>query len=126
MGMESKANKVFFADRANFDTTFKRPDILLSHQWQCELNYLYNEALYRGVPLVHNSPPYKEVGYYYPDFDVKIGMQKVFEAIKGDEAQVEKRRKNKKFLNRFSITNPEVGKTYQELIRDVMKTPIRE
>ena len=40
--------------------------IILSHQLKCELNYLYFEALYLGLPLLHNSPMISEYGYFYP------------------------------------------------------------
>lgn len=47
--------------------------IVLCHQWENGLNYVYYEALYGGYPLVHNSPFLKHVGYYYPEFDIDAG-----------------------------------------------------
>ena len=43
--------------------------IIASHQIMVELNYLYLEALYLGLPLLHNSKTLASYGYYYPDFD---------------------------------------------------------
>lgn len=45
-------------------------DIVVSHQWENGLNYLLYEALYGNYPLVHNSTFLRDVGYYYPEFDV--------------------------------------------------------
>jgi hypothetical protein len=42
-------------------------DVVLSHQWENGLNFLYIDALYLRYPLVHNSPYFKECGYYYPE-----------------------------------------------------------
>jgi hypothetical protein len=49
--------------------------IVLSHQWENGLNYVYYEALYGGFPLVHNSPFLKDVGYYYEGFDIDDGAR---------------------------------------------------
>lgn len=54
--------------------------IVLTHQWENGLNYLYYEALYGGFPLVHNSPFLKDVGYYYRDFDIDDGARALEEA----------------------------------------------
>ena len=49
-----EAAGIFF-ERCRFSDVFSHPDILLSHQWNNALNYLYLEALYKNIPLVHNS-----------------------------------------------------------------------
>ena len=43
---------------------------ILSWQWQNELNFLYLDALHAHYPLVHNSPYFKDCGYYYEQNDV--------------------------------------------------------
>jgi hypothetical protein len=112
------ANKVYFTGRYAFDDAFTRRDILLGHQFECELNYLYLEALYKDIPLVHNSPAFADVGYYYPEFDVNIGYAQLTEAIRdrGDNEQ-----KNSEFLYRYSIHNADNQKDYRKLIEDVLK-----
>lgn len=49
----------------------QRLDVVVSHQWECGLNYLYYDALYGGYPLIHNSPYLEaaKMGFHYPDFD---------------------------------------------------------
>ena len=117
-----KANKVYFTQRQKFDSVFKRPDILLGHQWNCELNNLYLEALYKGVPLVHNSPPLKEVGFYYPAFETITGAEACMKAIQSFTNAAESRDKNDAFLTRFSVTNKNVKNQYEKLIEEVMNT----
>ncbi len=117
----AEASKVYFTGRYKFDEAFQKPDVLLGHQWGCELNYLYCEALHRGVPLVHNSKMMKEVGYYYPDFEVGLGAEACMQALAATdiESEVEK---NHKWLHRFSIHNKSVQNTYRELIAEVINS----
>jgi hypothetical protein len=111
-------NKVYFTGRYGFDDVFKRRDILLGHQWECELNYLYLEALYKNIPLVHNSPAFAEVGYYYPEFDVNIGHSQLIKAIndKDDNEQ-----KNQNFIYQYSIHNIDNQNDYRRLIEKVIE-----
>ena len=121
--MNSRSNKVFFAKRATFNQVFRKRDVLLGHQHGCELNYLYFEALYRNVPLVHNSPALKEVGYYYPEFRVDLGLQALQRAI-ADRKVSEYADAAKSFIQRYSIRNPVVQKGYRELIDKTMSVAV--
>jgi hypothetical protein len=47
-------------------------DVVVSHQWECGLNYAYYEALYGHYPIVHNSE-LLEAGYRYDGFDAQDG-----------------------------------------------------
>jgi len=62
-------------------------DMVLSHQQDNSLNYLYFDVAWMGYPLVHNAHMIKELGFYYPDFDadeaVKVIMD-VIENVNGD------------------------------------------
>jgi hypothetical protein len=110
-------NKVYFSSRYAFDEVFKRRDILLGHQFECELNYLYLEALYKNIPLVHNSPAFAEVGYYYPEFDVNIGQSQLAAAI-NDKKYDEN--KNVEFIYKYSIHNSANQARYLELIESIL------
>jgi len=120
--MKAEHKKVFFTDRYRFDEVFQRPDVLLGHQWNNELNYLYLEALWRGIPLVHNSERLAEVGYFYPDFEVDVGRDRLLEALRSHRTGSDLGR-NEQFLHRFSIHNPEVRGEYQRLLDEVMDRP---
>ena len=114
--LQAQTNKVYFSGRASFDEVFKKPDVMLSHQWMNELNYTYCEALYKGIPLVHNSPAISEVGYYYPDFDVKAGAEQLQLALRSLPLEAELTR-SRHFLNRYSIHNKDNQTTYRSLLK---------
>jgi hypothetical protein len=117
----AEANKVFFTPRANFEEVFKKPDVLLGHQWGCELNYLYLEAIYAGLPLVHNSEGLKDLGYYYPGFDTHKGKEQCLEALHNhDEKKTIE--EGRKLLEQFSIHNDSVQKEYTRLINEVLES----
>jgi hypothetical protein len=50
-------------------------NIVVSHQIDCPQNYLYFDAIAGGYPLVHNSPLFADVGYYYHDCDIQSGAE---------------------------------------------------
>jgi hypothetical protein len=121
----STANKIYFTGRYKFTDVFKERDILLSHQHGCALNYLHFEALWTGVPLVHNSPFLKDIGCYYHEFDVKTGYKKCLEAINNRDVAKEIKR-NEDFLFDYSIHNPKVQHTYRMLLKEVLEMPQRK
>ncbi|WP_431511045.1 DUF2827 family protein [Variovorax sp. DAIF25] len=64
-------------------------DIVVSHQWENGLNYLLYEALYGNYALVHNSPFLREVGYYYPEFEVFEAAAAIERAAETHDAQLD-------------------------------------
>jgi hypothetical protein len=122
--LRAKTNKVVFIKRFPINQLFKKPDILLGWQHECELNNLYKEAIFMGIPFVHNSPSYAEVGYYYPDFEVEKGAEQVLKAVsETGPLRDEVIERDRKFLYRFSLHNPEVQERYQKLLQKVMDGP---
>jgi len=117
--LQADANKAYFHDRIGFDTVFQRPDILLCHQWDCELNNLYFEALYRGVPMVHNSDALSEAGYYYEGFDVQAGVTAVKAALEETDFQ-SRVVVDASVVSRYSIHHPEVQQQYVDLLDEVV------
>lgn len=59
----------------------EEPFVVISHQLHNPWNYLYYEMFHYGVPLVHNSPDFKQCGYYYSDCNVEEGARAVLNAI---------------------------------------------
>lgn len=57
-------------------------DAVVAHQWECDLNYAYYDALQGGYPLVHNSPALHDagVGLYYPGFSAVQGGEVLLQA----------------------------------------------
>lgn len=96
-------------------------DAVVTHQWENELNYLFWDVLYLGWPLIHNSPAFQEVGYYYPAFDPQTGGDVVREALPGHAARWrETRPAVLETLWRFNIDNPEVQRAHADLLEQLM------
>lgn len=87
----TKAGKATYEGRVAFAeavSTF-RIDAVISHQIENDQNYLYYDALYGGYPLIHNSLFLKEydVGFYYPEFQAKKGVQLLLKAFENSHNQ---------------------------------------
>lgn len=57
-------------------------NVVVSHQIDCEQNYIYLDALYGGYPLIHNSPFFETLGYYYPGSDISAGVRALADAAR--------------------------------------------
>lgn len=83
-------------------------DIVVSHQWENGLNYLYYDVLYGGYPLVHNSAYLSDVGYYYPGFDAEQGAAVLLHAIAHHDQNLDDyRQRVSAHLAKVDIANPE-------------------
>ncbi|ONC26366.1 hypothetical protein AQ914_04605 [Burkholderia pseudomallei] len=92
-------------------------DVVLSHQWQNGLNYLYYEALYGGYPLVHNSPFLRDVGYYYEGFDIQGATNALARAVTTHDEDVDRYRENARlFLEKVSVSSHENVEAYTQRI----------
>lgn len=81
-------------------------NVVVAHQLECTDNYAYLDALYGDYPLVHNSPTFRDVGYYYPDCDIDSGTEALIEAITSHDTNLDSySAANKKFINNFSPLN---------------------
>ena len=56
-------------------------NMVVSHQITCPQNYLYLDALHGNYPLIHNSPLFSDVGYYYPDSEIGAGVACLQQAV---------------------------------------------
>jgi len=93
-------------------------NVIISHQHLCEYNYLYLDALYYGLPLVHNSPRLKEYGYYYPDFDVAKGFKALQRALNEHDKNIASyNEKAQDLLFKHSVKNPDNIKGYKKIFR---------
>ena len=81
-------------------------NVVVAHQLECTDNYAYLDALYGNYPLVHNSPTFSDVGYYYPDCDIESGSTALIKAITSHDDNLEGySTSSKNFINKFSPTN---------------------
>lgn len=98
-----------------YDYMARNGDCIIAHQWECELNYAYYEALFGNYPLIHNSEMLKEYGYYYPDFDAARGGEVLLKAFTEHDRNFKKyRAKCKELFSKLDIYNPFNIKKYTE------------
>jgi hypothetical protein len=78
-----KAGKALFLAREEFAPFMaQHADLVVSHQWGNDQNYVYLDALHGGYPVVHNSAWLGDLGYYYPDFDIARGAAQALRAVR--------------------------------------------
>ena len=96
--------------------------IIISHQLENDLNYLYFDALYLNLPLIHNSLRLKDFGYYYPHNDIEIASEQINEVIKNHNKNIsEYKVETKKLIESYGINNDQNKKQYLKLINDELK-----
>lgn len=115
-------NKLFPYDRSGASYLISRNAIntVVSSQIIDMYSYLYNEVLFLNRPLIHNSSLYKDVGYYYNDFNLKKASKDLIEIVKNFDITKEID-KNNKFLNKFSTDNFENQNKIKEIILKEIK-----
>jgi len=97
-------------------------DIVLSHQWDNPLNYLYLDALYFNYPLIHNAPMVKDAGYYYDEFNIKDAGSLIKWVIENHDNNLEEYKdKNASVLKRYTNMNDEILDVYDKLIENLFK-----
>lgn len=97
-----------------FESRYKTPwflaahgDVVLSHQWHNDLNFLYLDVLHARYPLVHNSPAFKDCGYYYEGTDVQAGADALARAIaEHDSNTVAYHARADRCIYKYSVDNP--------------------
>jgi hypothetical protein len=84
-----------------------------------EQNYVYFEALFYKRNLVHNSPYFKDVGYYYPEYNVNLGSDKLLESVQNFDQEKHAESYEEKLFE-HSIFNPKNQEKTKELIESVL------
>jgi hypothetical protein len=117
-----RKKKLAVLDRYNTPYVFRNHcNVLVSFQRECELNYLYLECLYLGIPLVHNSKALKDYGYYFEDYDVETAvrhLQSISESFNREEYKARNEgaikkysKENERFIN---FMTSKLGLTYEK------------
>ena len=70
----------------------------------CELNYVFLECFYLGIPLIHNSKMLKNYGYYYPDYDVSKAAEQIKNVLASHNRK-EYIERHKPLLQKYSVYN---------------------
>ena len=104
-----KTGKLTGEDRYPFSFVMSEYcNIVISHVDNCDLNYLYLECFYLGIPLIHNSKMLKDYGYYYESCDATKAAEHIKNLkVNGfdREAYISK---HKEVLFKYSLENPRV------------------
>jgi hypothetical protein len=93
---------------------------IVSSQLFNEQNYVYLETLFYKRALIHNSPIFKDVGYYYPEFNVNIGSDQLLDVIQNFDQRKHADAYESK-LEEVSIYNKDNQEKTRELIESVIK-----
>ena len=102
-------------------------DIVLSHQWDNPLNYLYLDVMHFGYPLIHNADMVQDGGYFYKDFNLKDGGDILKDVIENHDSRLEEyRAKNEPVLNRYKSDNKDLIETYKKLLDNLFKPGTHE
>jgi hypothetical protein len=81
-----RAGKVSLAGRQYVARVLgQQANLVVSHQIDWTQNYLYLDVLYGDYPLIHNSPAFADVGYYYEGHDIAAGVQALVRALDGHD-----------------------------------------
>lgn len=105
-------NRVNFVKELASDSTH-----IISHQMHVGLNYIYLDAAYFNIPLIHNSDFIKDFGYYYPDFDCVEGAKKLKEAVSCHSQNIESYKQDcANLIHKYSLTNSTNINGYKELL----------
>jgi len=97
-------------------------DIVISHQWENPLNYAYLDAMYLQFPLLHNADMIKDAGYYYPDFDVKTGAEKLQWILENHDNNIDEyNERNERVIERYTVYNDDLLSTYNKLIDNLVQ-----
>jgi hypothetical protein len=102
-------------------------DVVVSHQWRNDQNFLYLDTLYGGYPLVHNSPWLKDLGYYYEGSDIPAGAKQLLRiAHEHDVDHANYLRRSRDFIATLSPLHAANRERYaQRLLQMSAKTAAR-
>lgn len=92
-------------------------DVVVTHQWENELNYLYYDVLYGGYPLIHNSPMLP-CGYYFESFNAASGADVLLDVLAHHDEHIDAYNASAKaFLETVQVDNAENIKAYERALR---------
>ena len=95
--------------------------IIISHQIQNNLNYLYFDALYLNLPLIHNSERISEFGYFYNNHNITEAALLLEKSLEDHKNNLNYYKLNsEKLFLKHSIKNHINIKTYMEIIESII------
>ena len=114
ISIEARYNTLFFM--SNY------ADVVVSHQWENPLNYLYLDLAWYGWPIIHNAHLCADIGYYYEDFNYSQAAEVLVDVLKNHDKNATKyKQKNKRAIERFLPSNKNMQNKYKLLIENLIK-----
>jgi hypothetical protein len=112
ISIEKRYHTLFFV------STFA--DIVVSHQWENSLNYLYFDLAWMGWPIIHNGYLCKDIGYYYDGFNYKEGSEVLDKVlVEHDKNAIQYLEHNRKMIDRYLPSNKKLQDDYHMLIQSL-------
>ena len=87
-------------------------NVVVSFVENWDLNYLFLECFFLGIPLVHNSKMLKDWGYYYESHNVSQAVKHI-QTIKQSFNRKEYIERHKPLIFKYSTKNPEYIKFFK-------------
>lgn len=96
----------------------KYPSVIpICHNYNNEYNYMTLEFLYSGFPVLHNSPSWKDAGYYFEEESIKGGVDALAAAITKHQSNIQSFiAQAQPIIYRHSIYNPSVQNAWKTLL----------
>lgn len=98
----------------------KHVDVVLSWQWENNLNYLWLDVAWLGWPVVHNGSLCQDVGYYYPEFNIEAGQQQLQLAIANHNQDDTYMERNRNVIKRYTHKNEQLKADYKILLDNLV------
>ena len=111
----NKKGKALFNNRIIMPEILNTCNCVVSTTQECDLNYVFLECFYFGIPLIHNSKMLQEYGYYFPDLDINKGVEQMERVVKTHDTKLYIE-KHKPLLHKYSMENT----YYQEWVKGRM------
>ena len=122
-----KDGKIFANPRENtVDVVNKSIDLILSWQWENNLNYLWLDVAWMGWPIVHNGSLCQDIGYYYEEFNSRNAVNMIKYAIENHNDDIEYLNKNRKIIERYTHKNEKLKEQYKMLVENVLNNRFEE
>ena len=99
-----KNAQLFCNNREPIVDILQKCNCVISTNQEWDLNYVFLECFYHGIPLIHNSKMLKNYGYYYPDLDINKAAEQV-ELVFNTHNTKLYIEKHKELLYKYSINN---------------------
>lgn len=117
--------KMFFEARLPIAVAlYKYTDIVLCHQRDLALNYLYFDAAWMGYPVVHNAHFVKDLGFYYEGWDADSAADHLImlaNTFDNDEQfRKDYRENSKKVISRYLYDQENNINGYAELLESAI------